>query len=203
MTYTTSAAVKAYLSITDTSFDAIISQLVSDADVEINSVLDIDGFDAATKTNEVVSFKNLYVYDGGYYNFPVYNLNVQTLTHINGTAYTWTKWVGDDYYIKFGRLIYIDDIYNYVNDTSFDMFTVTYTYWWSTLPSDVVMLARLRVARAFREMHPMYAVSTNQLPWVSSYQLADERIQFNQDRFAKDDQRIDAILAKYKKVHVF
>lgn len=203
MSYTSSAAVKTYLGITSSDFDTILSQLVSDADVEINSFLDIDGFDDSTKEDEIVSFKNVYVYDGGYYRFLVKNLNVLTVTEINWTSYTGTKGLGDDYYIKLSRVIYMDDLYNYVNDTSFDMFTITYTYWREELPSDVELLARLRVVKNFIERYPMYAVSTNQLPWINSYQLADERIQFDPKRFERDNKKIDDILMKYKKVNVF
>lgn len=83
MTYTSAASVKTHLGITDSSFDTIITQLVSDADVEINSILNIDGFDSDTAENEIVSFKKVYAYTGGYYRFPVKNLNVKTVTEIN------------------------------------------------------------------------------------------------------------------------
>lgn len=203
MTYTTSAQVKGYLGIADTSFDVVINQLVSDADVEINSILNIDGFDSATKSEEVVSFKNVYEYGGGYYRFPVKNLNVQAVTEINWTSYTGVKWVEEDYFIKLGRIVYLDDLYNYVTNTSFDSFTITYTYWRSTLPGDVELLARFLVVRNFVERYPLYATSSNQLPGVSSYQLADEKIQFDTKRLEKDNKKIEDILKKYKKVHVF
>lgn len=203
MTYTSAAKVKTHLWITDSSFDTILTELVSDADVEINSILDIDGFGSATKTDEIISFRNVYVYSGWYYRFLVKNLNVLTITEINWESYTGTKWVGEDYYIKHSRVVYIDDLYNYVNDTSFDMFTISYTYGRDTVPSDVKLLAKLRVARRFREMYPMYAVNTNQLPGVTSYQLADERIQFKANQQEREDSQIDSILTKYKKVHVF
>lgn len=203
MAYTSAAKVKIHLWITDTSFDTILSELVADADVEINSILDIDGFWSGTKEDEVVSFRNVYVYSGGYYRFLLKNLNVQTITEINGSSYTWTKWVGEDYYIKHSRAVYLDDLYNYVNDTSFDMFTITYTYWRSAIPDDVKLLAKLWVARRFREMYPMYAVNSTQLPGVTSYQLADERIQFKANQQEREDAQIKKILSKYKKVHVF
>lgn len=62
MPYTTKEFVKTHLGISVFTYDEILDVLVEDADVEINNFLEIDGLDSATKSNEVVYFKDVFVY---------------------------------------------------------------------------------------------------------------------------------------------
>lgn len=80
MTYTSVAAVKTTLGITGSNQDTILTQLVADADITINSLLNIDGFDSATKT-EKIQRRQIKL---GSYGYKIYfdNFNVKSITEV-------------------------------------------------------------------------------------------------------------------------
>lgn len=219
MSYTSESDVKGYLDISATDYNTIIGKLVADADVEINSALDIDGFTSSTKT-ELIRWEDVAICGSGYYNIYLRNFNVLTVTHLNGTAYSGTKSLTGDYYIMHERKVTIKDLYNsvYQSVDKIGAFEITYTYWYATsptdtLPSDIKLLAKLRAAVQFREKYPSYtkaSTSDSSMEGVSEYQLADERVKYNtqnsqlsaEELNVSDRAEMNRILSKYRKPHV-
>lgn len=208
MSYTATAEVKGYLDITATDYDTIIGKAVADADVVINSALDIDGFSAWTKT-ELIQRKDVSIYSAGFYSFILKNFNVLTITHLNGVAYTGTKALTADYYVTLGRKVLIKNLEQEVSESvdNFGFFEVTYTYWYASLPTDIALLAKLIAAVKFRENYPNYTTASTgdaSMANVAEYQLADEKVKFNTswEKNRTDQAEIERILAKYRKPHV-
>lgn len=210
MTYTSATDVKAYLDISATDYDNPISKWVADADVAINSALDIDGF-SAWEATETIERKAVSVYRMGFYSFILKNFNVLTIEQFNETAYTGTKSLTGDYTVKHGRQVLIKNLDQLVDDTvdAFGLFEVTYTYGYETIPADIKLLAKLRAAVKFRKEYPNYTKASTgdaSMANVQEYQLGDERIKFMTPTVAKeiatDELQIERILAKYRKPHV-
>lgn len=212
MPYTTAASVKSYLDITAASYDTILGTLVADADVEINSALDIDGFLTDTPATELIQRKDVSIYGRyGYYSFLLKNFNVLVITHLNGTVYTGTKTLTGDYYVKHWRQVIIKnlDTLTYQSVDNFWFFEVTYTYGYDTIPADIALLAKLRVVVKFRKQYPNYTQGSTgdaSMAGISEYQLADEKVKFitpdMTNQIATDEGQIERILAKYRKPHV-
>lgn len=184
MTYTSLAEVKTYLGITDTSFDTILTELVSDADLEINNILQVDGLAAETAT-ELIRYKDIKVNNGGLYGharFAVKNYPVTALNKINGETYTGTIGIRNQYFVEQNRYINLVDLYNYTTNDKFEFIEVEYDYGYATIPDDIAQATKLWVAATFRRKYPMYALSgagtVGQVGDVTSYALGDERISF-------------------------
>jgi len=210
--YTKLADVKNYLDIEGTSCDAEISQLISWIEAEINSILDIDGFNSET-TTDTIALKDVYVYNGSYSALYLRNFNVKTVTQLNGSAYTGI--LNTDYKVLNSREVRIKDLSNYSSNADFGSVDITYTYWRDSIPDDIQLLAKLMVAKKYKMNNPGYSRSDGKMNMegVSEYQLADERIKYSQwhnipwsvniDKLNMDEEaQIKRILATYKKAYV-
>jgi hypothetical protein len=171
------------LGIQDTSKDTILTQLISDADYTINSLLWIDWFDSSTATEKINKNRiKLWAY---WYKIYLNNFNVATITKINWTTYTGV--LNTDYKISNSRVVEIKDFYLYDTNNQFEAFEITYTYWYSrtptdSLPRDVEYMARLLVIWMYAELYPL-GYQTNTGGWVTvvwsditNYRLWEESI---------------------------
>lgn len=189
MSYTTLASVKTSLWITWLSQDAILNQLIADADVYLNKALDITSFEKWTITEKVKFFSQSYS-KFGYYMFYLKNFNVSNIKEINGKAYTGV--IDVDYQIQNSRVLQIRNLHQYFVPTYFDYMTIKYDYGYDRsptppltdeLPDDIKLLARLLVKWLYNELYPMgYNATTNgqqNMQKLTSYSLWDESMSWD------------------------
>jgi len=215
MAYTTLASVKTGLWISWTNQDDVLNQLISDATIYLNKILNITSFDTADITEKLRFFPQSYS-QFGYYMFYLKNFNVTAIKEINWQTYTGA--LNTDYQIQNSRVLQIRDLHRYFTPVFFDYTTIEYTYWYERtpvdlLPPDIELLARLLVQWLYNEKYPMwYSSTTNWQPnmqWISSYELWDEKISWKSINksvestvsFKKESERnmFDQLLMKYKK----
>lgn len=218
MTYTDIEKVKNYLGITVTTYDSFLSDEVWLVETTINSLLDIDWFEADTAT-ETISLNEVYVYPNSYSKFILRNFNILTITQFDGSAYSGTKGLWDDYYIVNSREVWVKNFSQQISSTLKSHFSVTYTYGYASgsIPADILEMSKLMTAVRFRDKYPLYALwGTLQAQGIKSYKLADEQITFWDTKIgvdearaqlstfnASDETRIADILGRYKKANVF
>lgn len=105
----------------------------------------------------------------------VQHLNVTSLNFVNWTAYTWVLWT--DYRIQSpnNRLIVVNNLFTYVNNTNFCDLEIKYTAWWTeeNAPKDIAY-AQLLIAISER--------SKDAWMTVQSYQLRDRKVSFALDK---------------------
>lgn len=215
--YTNLASVKAMLGISWNNQDNILTKLIADAEVYLNSMLKIDSFDEwdyveqiQIKTTATKQF---------YSKIRLKNFNVTAITKINWTAYTGVKWT--DYVLSNWRVLNIKDIYNYIGNLDLPFFDIEYTAWFKRtpgadeLPAWVEMMTRLLVAWMYQEQYPMwYSTDTNWLkiqPNIKSYTLWAESISLGKYdtswhyvSFRKEEEAsmFQQLFSKYKKANV-
>lgn len=214
MAYADIDSIKKMLGITDASFDDVLTELVSNAENEINAKLDVDWL-LAWEATEIVRYKDIRVKSWGLYwhaRFAVRNFPVVSLDEINGETYTWTLGIRNDYFIESNRYINLTDLNNYTTNDKFEFIEVKYTYGYDELPEDIKLAANYWVCASFKKEYPMYSFwGTTAGTWpISSYKIGDESIQFFDSAVREDMSKsansdlgkFHSLLAKYRKVYV-
>lgn len=133
---------KTYLDITTNDYDTKIGNIVDSVNSYITN--EIWNITQGSKTDQ----KSIYQI-GYYWDLRLDISNVQSVDSINWQSYTWTKWT--DYQIVWDRKVIIKDINDYLTDLEFRYFDITYTAWYSSLPNDLKLAAKIIVATEFNK----------------------------------------------------
>jgi hypothetical protein len=134
------AETKAFLSITSTDYDALLTTYIANVDAIIKSIIwNVESADV----EEVISTCDIWIY----WNIFCKNNNITALKKIEWVTYTWV--LNTDYKIINWTKLIIRDVNNYLTWLIFNYFTLTYTAGWATVPSDLKLCANIMIQNLF------------------------------------------------------
>ncbi len=190
--YSSLSQFKAYLWIDsgDTSKDSQLTLALNGACKLLNHLCGVDSFDQA-EYEEQIDLRKVYT-NSFWYNIFLKNKPVQSISQINGSDYSWTKWT--DYMVANQRRIIFKSLD--VN-SDFGFITIKYTAWYNRnnewtdeLPDDLKLMEMILACWKLSD-----ELKSELNIWVSSYKLWDEQIVYG---WKTTDQTIDEIYFSFK-----
>lgn len=190
--YSSLSQFKAYLWIDseDTSKDSQLTLALNGACKLLNHLCGVDSFDQA-EYEEQIDLRKVYT-NTFWYNIFLKNKPVQSISQINGSDYSWTKWT--DYMVANQRRIIFKSLD--VN-SNFGFITIKYTAWYNRnnewtdeLPDDLKLMEMILACWKLSD-----ELKSELNIWVSSYKLWDEQIVYG---WKTTDQTIDEIYFSFK-----
>lgn len=190
--YSSLSQFKTYLWIDseDTSKDSQLTLALNGACKLLNHLCGVDSFDQA-EYEEQIDLRKVYT-NSFWYNIFLKNKPVQSISKINGSDYSWTKWT--DYMVANQRRIIFKSLD--VN-SDFGFITIKYTAWYNRnnewtdeLPDDLKLMEMILACWKLSD-----ELKSELNIWVSSYKLWDEQIVYG---WKTTDQTIDEIYFSFK-----
>lgn len=190
--YSSLSQFKAYLWIDseDTSKDSQLTLALNGACKLLNHLCGVDSFDQA-EYEEQIDLRKVYT-NSFWYNIFLKNKPVQSISKINGSDYSWTKWT--DYMVANQRRIIFKSLD--VN-SNFGFITIKYTAWYNRnnewideLPDDLKLMEMILACWKLSD-----ELKSELNIWVSSYKLWDEQIVYGGKT---TEQSIDDIYFSFK-----
>jgi len=190
--YSSLSQFKAYLWIDsgDTSKDSQLTLALNSACKLLNHLCGVDSFDQA-EYEEQIDLRKVYT-NSFWYNIFLKNKPVQSISQVNGSDYSWTKWT--DYMVANQRRIIFKSLD--VN-SDFGFITIKYTAWYNRnnewtdeLPDDLKLMEMILACWKLSD-----ELKSELNIWVSSYKLWDEQIVYG---WKTTDQTIDEIYFSFK-----
>lgn len=190
--YSSLSQFKTYLWIDseDTSKNSQLTLALNGACGLLNHLCGVDSFDQA-EYEEQIDLRKVYT-NSFWYNIFLKNKPVQSISQINGSDYSWTKWT--DYMVANQRRIIFKSLD--VN-SDFGFITIKYTAWYNRnnewtdeLPDDLKLIEMILACWKLSD-----ELKSELNIWVSSYKLWDEQIVYG---WKTTDQTIDEIYFSFK-----
>lgn len=190
--YSSLSQFKAYLWIdsADTTKDSQLTLALNSACDLLNHICGVDSFDQ-WGYEEQIDLRKVYT-NSFWYNIFLKNKPVQSISKINGSDYSWTKWT--DYMVANQRRIIFKSLD--VN-SDFGFITINYTAWYNRsnqwvdeLPDDLKLMEMILACWKLSD-----ELKSELNIWVSSYKLWDEQIVYG---WKVTDQTVDEIYFSFK-----
>ena len=179
--YITLSEAKTYLGITDTTQDTKLTLIIDWVqDIIVNFIGDISTSDKTENLSLCDIWRCSQVY--------LKNKPVTAIKKINWVSYTWV--LNTDYLIENNKAI-INDLYQYLTNLKFNMFSIEYTAGYTTIPDDVKLAMLTLTAQEF-----------NKKDWtvVKGYKLWPRTVDFDNTLWQAEWtlNSIKGILSSYK-----
>lgn len=124
MSYTDLTKVKTFLWVTGEAQDAKLQIMIDWTTWVISSLLWCDYWES-TKT-EIISYCDVLYWNTIFF----HNVNIQSISKINGLVYNWVAWTDYKILPPNNRKVQILDLRDYTNNSKFSYFTIEYVSWY-------------------------------------------------------------------------